>query len=453
MRYRILSVVVAIIWLAGFAVSTAAANAASCHNHKSCATGSSAPPTIAIASPAAGSTVSGTVTISGTASGSAAIATAAVSIDGGVWQTASGTTSWTLSWDTSSISNGIHTLSARVTDTSGNVSSTNESVTVSNPVPDTTPPSVRIASPASGGMVSGTVSVSGSASDNVAVASVAISIDGGSWQTANGTTSWNWSWNTSTLTNGSHTIAAEAADTSGNVSQPVSQTVTVSSSSSSGGGSTGGGAAPITQGTWTSPEGVTIEVSSAGTDPDTGQPWTIADVYDMLKAQTTANSSTQSTFLQLAPHYTVDVQDSTSSETQVSYWGSPGSYSFQAMTYLQGTSGSTFANWPDYVLCHEYAIAWSQYFWVENHNASWSSYLGARLDGSTYNGTTDQYLGQDPRLGSSLTWDQREIIADDYRLVFGSSAAISESPTGVNTTIVAPQNQSGLGDWLLQQWA
>ena len=45
------------------------------------------------------------------------------------------------------------------------------------------------------------------------------------------------------------------------------------------------------------------------------------------------------------------------------------------------------------------------------------------------------------------------MIADDYRLLFGSSAAISERPTSINTTITDPRNQPGLDTYLLQQWA
>ena len=426
--------------------------------HKSCSTQTSAdttPPSVALSSPAPGATVSGTVAVAGTASDNVKVANVQVSVDGGTWQTASGTTSWNWSWSTTGLANGTHTVAARATDTSGNVSTAaSESVTVGNPTPDTTPPAVVIASPASGSTVSATATVSGSSSDNVAVASVQVSVDGGSWQAVTGTTSWTWSWNTGALANGSHTLSARSTDTSGNVSQTASESVNVSNTTSTNSSSgTSSGTAPATQGTWTSPEGATIVVNSVGINPATGKTWTIADIYGILKAQTTANSTTQSTFLSLAPHYEVYVQDQYSSMTSTSYTISGSSYSnFSAITYLQGVN-STFSNWPDYVLCHEYGIAWTQYFWAMYHQADWSSYLNMRLDGSTYNGVTYQYLGQDPRLWSSLTWDAREIIGDDYRLLFGSSAAISERSFSVNGAIVDPRNQTGLGSWLLQQWA
>ncbi|GAA1910007.1 hypothetical protein GCM10009815_01460 [Nocardioides marmoribigeumensis] len=74
------------------------------------------------------------------------------------------------------------------------------------------------------------MSVKGSGSDNVALSSVSVSVDGGAWSTASGTSSWSWSWNTASLSDGSHTVAARAVDTSGNASTS-SVTVNVSNTS------------------------------------------------------------------------------------------------------------------------------------------------------------------------------------------------------------------------------
>src|SRR5260370_3731329 len=51
----------------------------------------------------------------------------------------------------------------------------------------TTHSSVSVSSPTSGATVSGTVPVSGTANDHVAVAAVAVSIDNEAWQTTTGT--------------------------------------------------------------------------------------------------------------------------------------------------------------------------------------------------------------------------------------------------------------------------
>src|SRR3954468_5642979 len=69
---------------------------------------------------------------------------------------------------------------------------------------DTTPPSVSIATPSSGASVSGTTTVSGSATDNASLAKVEVSVDSGPAQLATGTSSWTWSMDTRTYATGSH---------------------------------------------------------------------------------------------------------------------------------------------------------------------------------------------------------------------------------------------------------
>jgi alpha-amylase len=100
-------------------------------------------------------------------------------------------------------------------------------VTSTNAVADLTPPTVAISSPTNGSTVVGTISISGTASDNVAVANVQISIDSGAFFTVSGTTSWSFSLNTQNMLNGLHTIYARATDTSGNVSTTPSVTVNI----------------------------------------------------------------------------------------------------------------------------------------------------------------------------------------------------------------------------------
>jgi phosphatidylinositol-3-phosphatase len=89
-------------------------------------------PAVSITQPASNSTVSGTVTVSGTATDSVGIAQVQVSVDNGAPQTATGTTSWTTSINTSSLTNGTHTINVKATDTGGNVGTASITVTVSN---------------------------------------------------------------------------------------------------------------------------------------------------------------------------------------------------------------------------------------------------------------------------------------------------------------------------------
>ncbi|TLZ70454.1 MAG: hypothetical protein E6K10_07935 [Methanobacteriota archaeon] len=89
---------------------------------------------------------------------------------------------------------------------------------------DSTLPTIAIGSPADNSVLtSATVTVTGVASDNVAVEKVELSTDGTTWTLASGTTSWSGS---VTLRSGANTIRARATDTSGN-QYTVQVTVTV----------------------------------------------------------------------------------------------------------------------------------------------------------------------------------------------------------------------------------
>jgi len=69
-----------------------------------------------------------------------------------------------------------------------------------------------------------------------------------------------------------------------------------------------------------------------------------------------------------------------------------------------------------------------------SHAGDWSSYLNERG------------IANDPRLDKSFNWSRNEIIADDYRILFGTSAAASEMAY-VNPDVTDPRNLPGLKDW------
>jgi len=82
------------------------------------------------------------------------------------------------------------------------------------PVPDTTAPRVVILSPLAGAVLeSRTVAVSGTASDDTAVALVELSLDGSAWTPATGTTEWSGEMS---LSEGGNAIHVRATDPSGN---------------------------------------------------------------------------------------------------------------------------------------------------------------------------------------------------------------------------------------------
>ena len=86
------------------------------------------PPTISLQTPTNGAVIAGNLQISGTASDTLAVQNVQVQLDNGIWTTAAGTTSWSLNLNSSNFLNGPHVISARATDTSGNVSTNSVSV-------------------------------------------------------------------------------------------------------------------------------------------------------------------------------------------------------------------------------------------------------------------------------------------------------------------------------------
>jgi phosphatidylinositol-3-phosphatase len=112
-------------------------------------------PTVTITQPSSNATVSGTLIVSGTAADSAGITQVQVSVDGGTPQTATGTANWTASIDTTSLTNGAHTISVQAADAGGNVGTASVTVTVNNTSTTTSCP----ATPAGAVELSGNLSL------------------------------------------------------------------------------------------------------------------------------------------------------------------------------------------------------------------------------------------------------------------------------------------------------
>lgn len=91
---------------------------------------------------------------------------------------------------------------------------------------DTQAPTTSITAPAGGATVSGTISVTASALDNVGATSVEFYLDG-VLKSTDTTSPYAWSWSTTGSANGSHTLTSKAFDAASNVgtSAPVSVTV------------------------------------------------------------------------------------------------------------------------------------------------------------------------------------------------------------------------------------
>jgi glucose/arabinose dehydrogenase len=126
---------------------------------------------------------------------------------------------YTLSWTPSST--GAHNLTARATDDQG-ATTTSAAVVVNvsaAPGPDTTPPTLSLTAPANfAAGLTGLLTVSASAADNVGVASVEFQLDGESLAAADTSAPYGLSVDTTLYPVGQHLLRARARDAAGNLS-------------------------------------------------------------------------------------------------------------------------------------------------------------------------------------------------------------------------------------------
>jgi hypothetical protein len=135
-----------------------------------------------------------------------------------------------------------------------------------------------------------------------------------------------------------------------------------------------------------------------------------------------------------APSVTVRFDLNQSAQTVAGWQGTPGSYAnYRAVVY----SGYDFwLDGGDQVLSHEYGHAWSYYYDViVQQESGFATYLAARG------------LAGDPRVGTTYPWFPAEMIAEDYRELFGSDNA--KLAWQLNREIPPPDQVPGLRDWFL----
>jgi hypothetical protein len=182
------------------------------------------PPTAAITSPVTGDTVGGTVSIGVTATDDVQVLRIDFYVDG-AFVGATSTVPYAFSWNSATVTNGNHTLSVIARDTSNNPSpAAAATVAVVN---DRTPPTVSLVAPVSGATLSGTVTLSATASDDMRVVLVQF-YDGSTLIGSSTAAPYTASWNVSSVTSGSHTLTAKAYDPSGNAGTSAAIPVTVS---------------------------------------------------------------------------------------------------------------------------------------------------------------------------------------------------------------------------------
>lgn len=180
--------------------------------------------------------------MNGTASDNVALSKVEVNVGSGSWLPVTGTTTWSV--DSIPLEAGANIITARATDASDNVNET--SVTVNYTQSDVETPVISITSPTEGQIFSvASITVSGTASDNMELSKVEVKVGNGSWVLASGNTSWTVS--SMNLSVGSNMITAKATyysnntyETSVNVTYSLPDNTHKDSGSSKGGGGGGG---------------------------------------------------------------------------------------------------------------------------------------------------------------------------------------------------------------------
>jgi len=400
-----------------------------CTKRKPCDTTA---PVITISTPEAGSSASGTVTIEGTSTDDARVSTVDIRVDGASAQPAEGTTSWSGQLDTTSLPDGRHEIAAVATDAAGNIGIASVSIDVVNTVPEepapgpgpapapsptSDPPPADTAAPVEASLSNGSIggwifqetdrdgvyetgetalggaraylfSASGAylantpadrtgwyRFDGLADGGYQVKYDPGAWSDlwrdwAPSTTGSERPWVVVNLAGSAHVDLGW---------RPIVRSTDLS--------------APIS--TFTAPNG--LKIASYNDVVPAERVWDALTAGELMGAE--------------APNTTLrfDIGNGdqcTSSTMQV------------GGVYKQFSVGCTieYTRWldsGDQVLFHEYGHAWGLYHaYIVQQDTKLTSYLAARgID------------PQDPRLGTSHAWSRHEMLAEDYRQLFGSPNA------------------------------
>ena len=133
----------------------------------------------------------------------------------------------------SGLAAGTYYYRVTAEDAAGNISGASAQVTAV--VSADQPPTVTITAPAGGATVSGTVTVTAGASDDIGVAGVQFRLGAGNLGSEDTSPPYSIAWNTTTVGNGSYSITAVARDSSGQITTSTPITVTVSNAAPTAG--------------------------------------------------------------------------------------------------------------------------------------------------------------------------------------------------------------------------
>lgn len=179
------------------------------------------PPTVS----ASETGTSGTITLSASASDNVGVTNVEFYVDG-VLKGSDNTSPYSITLDSTTLTNGSHALTAKAYDAAGNSTlSTATNFTVSNT--DSIPPTVSAAEAGT----SGTITFTANASDNVGVSKVEFYVDT-VLKGTDTTSPFSMTLDSTTLSNGSHSLTARAYDAGGNSTLSTAVSFTVSNATS-----------------------------------------------------------------------------------------------------------------------------------------------------------------------------------------------------------------------------
>lgn len=188
-----------------------------------------AAPTVSMTGPSNGATVSGnSVAVMANATDNVGVVGVQFKLDGSNLGTEDTSTPYGVTWDSTLSSNSVHVLTAVARDAAGNsATSAAISVTVDNAGAPDAAPTVSINSPLNGATVSGTITVSALATDDVSVSGVQFKLDGVNLGAEDTTFPYGVSWGTPSAGDGAHTLLAVARDGAGHTTTSTAVIVMV----------------------------------------------------------------------------------------------------------------------------------------------------------------------------------------------------------------------------------
>jgi hypothetical protein len=137
------------------------------------------------------------------------------------------------SFNDSGLQSGTYYYVVTAEDAAGNVGpSSNEASAVVSGSGDTTHPHVSIVAPGDGATITGTVTISASATDDVGIAGVQFILDGASLGPEDPTAPYSFTWDTRSTSNGAKMLAAVARDAAGNETTSAYVNVNVNNTTS-----------------------------------------------------------------------------------------------------------------------------------------------------------------------------------------------------------------------------